>query len=251
MAKGFLKSDPALSKVMQWSFQQTKYSPLLGEGMSGLDLLYTDRTLPAEAPTDWTSELMPSIGPLLRSGVGTPEENYLWFVTQAPTNSDGEFWPSEVGTLLAWWAKGQPISRRYPSIPDMNNDHGMLCNRVMLATNWKSGEKVPGGYYATAAQQSFTSLPRMNAFSTELTWKGNWMQVVTPATVPDFPVMPVVGQLPPADKPPVRWQRQGMWIYDDTNPGGVQYLILRDTVTGWPTHAVAVLDHLGEDRHAD
>lgn len=114
----------------------------------------------------------------------------------------------------------------------IRHDHGMLCNRVMLATNWKSGQVVPGGYYATTTQKGFAALPRMNAFSTELTWKGNWMQVVTPATVPDFPVMPVVGQLPPADKPPVRWQRQGMWIYDDTNPGGVQYLILRDTVTG-------------------
>ncbi|HOF87307.1 MAG TPA: hypothetical protein PLZ36_04250, partial [Armatimonadota bacterium] len=232
MAKGFLTSDPALSQVLQWSFQQTNYSQLLGEGMSGLDILYTDRTLPASAPTDWTSEFMPSVGPLLRSGVGSPDENYLWFVTQAPTNPDGQFWASEIGTLLAWWAKGRPISRRFPSVPDMNHDHGLLCNRVMLATNWKAGQKVSGGYSATAEQQGFAAFPRMNAFGAEFTWKGNWMQVVTPSAVPDFPAVPKVGQLPPANQPPARWRRQGLWVYDDADPGGVQYLILRDTVTG-------------------
>lgn len=232
MAKAFLKSDPALSKIMQWCFQQTKFSPMLGEGMSGLDVLYTDRTLPAAPPTDWNSEYMPSVGPLLRSGVGMPDENYLWFVTQAPTNPDGEFWPSEVGSSLAWWAKGRPISRRFPSMPNIQHDHGLLCNRVMLATNWKSGQAVSGGYYAAATQQSFAALPRMNTFGVEFEWKGNWTQLQMPVEVPDFPTVPIVGQLPPADQPPVRWRRQGLWVYDDANPGGVQYLVLRDTVTG-------------------
>jgi hypothetical protein len=37
--------------------------------------------------------------------------------------------------------------------------------------------------------------------------------------------------LPPAGQPPQRWQRQALWVQDDA-PAGVQYLVLRDTVTG-------------------
>jgi len=252
MAKGFAKSDPELSKVLQWSFHQTNYSALLGEGMSGLDVLYTDRTLPEAAPKDWNSEDFPSVGPLFRSGVGTPEENYLWLVTHTPTNPDGQFWPSEVGALLIWFAKGQPISRRFPSVPDMNNDHGLLCNRVLLATNWKPGQKVSGGYYAVATQKGLALLPRVNYAAAEFEWKGNWMQTIPPSAIPDFPVVPKVGQLPMVksarlnpDSPIVtkgeqqlatgqsseRWQRQAMWIHDDL-PAGTQYLVLCDTMSG-------------------
>ena len=231
MAKGFAKSDPALSKVLQWSFHQTNYSALLGEGMSGLDALYTDRNLPEETPTDWNSEFFPSVGPLFRSGVGTPEENYLWLVTKTPTNPDGQFWPSEVGSLLIWFAKGKPISRRFPSVPDMNHDHGLLCDRVMLATNWKPGQSVSGGYYAVATQQGLALLPRLNYAATDFEWKGNWNQVTPPKAIPDFPKVPKVGQLPPAGEPSEHWLRQAMWVHDDA-PGGVQYLVLRDTMTG-------------------
>ncbi len=231
-ARATMKTDPALSKVLQWSYLQGNCSPMVGEGMSGYDLLYPDRTLPAQAPTDWVSEYLPSIGPLFRSGVGTPEENYLLLVTKNPTNPDGEIWPSEVGDVAIWFAKGVPISRRFTSVPDMNQDHGLLINRVMLASSWKPGASVPGGYYTKETQLGFSALPRANYVATQYEWLRPWNQVNTPpAAVPAFPVVDKAGALPAAGQPPVTWQRQALWVHDDT-PGGTQYLVLRDTVAG-------------------
>ncbi|MHB9131670.1 MAG: hypothetical protein ACYDBB_11355 [Armatimonadota bacterium] len=231
-ARATTKTDPELSKILQWSFQQGNYSTLVGEGMAGFDALYPDRTLPAQAPTDWTSEFMPSLGALLRNGVGTPEENYLLLVTRNPTNPDGEIWPSEVGGLSIWFAKGRPIARRFTSVPDMNQDHGLLISRVMLATNWKPGEKTAGGFYNKDTQLAFAAQPRLDYVSAEYEFKQAWMQVNTPPlTVPAFPTVPKAGIIPPAGKPPVTWQRQALWVHDDT-PDGVQYLVLRDSVTG-------------------
>ena len=232
-ARAVAQSDPELSQVLQWSYQQENYSTMLGEGMPGVDALYPDRTLPARAPVEWRSEFLPSVGALLRSGVSTPEENYLLLVTKNPTNPDGEIWPSEVGGLAAWFAKGRPISRRFTSVPDMANDHGLLINRVMLATNWKPGDKVPGGYATRETAQEFAALPRADYVRAGYEFLRPWNNISTPppAVTPAFPVVPKVGSIPPAGQPPVSWQRQALWVHDDT-PGGVQYLVLRDTVGG-------------------
>jgi hypothetical protein len=231
-ARATTKSAPELSRVLQWSYLQGNGSTMVGEGMSGYDVLYPDRALPAQAPADWTSEYLPSIGPLFRSGVATPEENYLLLVTKNPTNPDGEIWPSEVGDVAIWFAKGKPISRRFTSVPDMNQDHGLLINRVMLATDWKAGKTTAGGYYTKETPLGFSAQPRADYVAASYDWLRPWMQVSTPpSAVPSFPTVEKVGALPPAGQPPVNWQRQALWVHDDT-PGGVQYLVLRDTLTG-------------------
>lgn len=230
VAKATATLDPAFSRIMQWSYAGTCFSTMLGEPMAGYDQLITDPTLPTERP-DWRSELLPSIGALFRDGVGTPEENYLLFVTKNATNPDGEIWPSEVGALKIWFAHGKPITRSFPAYP-YENYHGLLCNRVMLATNWKPGDSVPAGYSNNETMNAFVTSSQFDYFNEEYQWKQPWTAFASPPkSVPSFPVVAKVGMLPPADQPPVSWDRQALYVRNET-AAGTNYLVLRDTVTG-------------------
>lgn len=230
VAKAIATIDPPFSRALQWSFLATNCSTMLGESMAGYDQLITDPTLPAERP-DWHSEILPSIGALYRDGVGTPEENYLLLVTKNATNPDGEIWPSEVGNVAIWFARGVPITRHFPAYP-YENYHGLLNNRLMLATNWAPGQNAIAGYTTNEAILGSALLPRLNYLHERYEWLSPWsMFAAPPKSVPAFPGVARPGVLPAAGQPPVTWQRQAAWVHDDT-PGGVQYLVLRDTITG-------------------
>ena len=230
VAKAIATLDPAFSRILQWSYAGSCFSTGLGEPMAGYDQLLADPALPAERP-DWHSELLPSVGALFRSGVGEPDENYLLLVAKNATNTDGEIWPSEVGALETWFAHGKPMTRMFPAYP-YDNYHGLLCNRVMLATNWKPGQTATAGYNTQETMTGFAALPRLDYIGETYQWLSPWTFFPTPPKgVPAFPVVPQVGILPPVGKPPVTWQRQALYVRDD-QPGGMNYLVLRDTVTG-------------------
>ena len=225
LARAYLKSDPAYSAIMQWSWKQTGHTRIMGEGMGGLEGLYADVNLPAKAPA-WRSEYIRRLGYLMRDGVGTGSESFLLFVSQFATNPDGEIWPSETGAITKWFARGVPISGEFNGYP-YSNLHSMLLNRVTPAATRKPGGKAPpAGFTGRASQDAFATLPRMDYASAGFKLTGAWSRVFSiPPAAPAFPPAPRRGALP------ITWQRQLMSVKDD-RAGGVSYVILRDTVGG-------------------
>ena len=229
VAKAAAKLDPAFSRILQWSYERTCFSTMLGERMHGYELMLTDRTLPAERP-DWRSELLPSVGALFRGGVGEPEENYLLLVTKNPTNPDGEIWPSEVGALTLWFEHGKPLTRVFPHGSNYPYLHGLMLNRVMLASSYRPGKEKPAGYTGSEKLSGFAALPRLDYIGERYHWRKPWSWAfqAPPRSVMAFPKVKREGVL--TDKG-VKWHRQALYVRD-AEPGGKNYLVLRDTVTG-------------------
>ena len=225
LARAYLKLDPQYSAVMQWSWKKTGMTYIMGEGMGGLERLYSDPNLSAKAPR-WRSEFIRRLGYLLRSGAGTNTESFLLFISQFATNPDGEIWPSETGAISKWFARGVPISGEFNGYP-YSNLHSMLLNRVMPAATHKPGSKAPPtGFTGRASQDGFAALPRLDYASAGFKLTGTWSRIFSiPKATPAFPPTPKTGGLP------MTWQRQLMSVKDD-DADGVSYIILRDTVGG-------------------
>ena len=216
---------PDLSRNLAWSYEKTGYGTFMGDNMCNYETLYPLRTLPTQQP-DWKSTYFPSLGTLFRSGIDTAQENYLLLCTQYYSNPDGEIWPSETGGVLHWFARGKPLSRRFGSLPDMNNDHGLLVSRVMLATNWQPGQTTPFGYETDTTMDGKAMLPRLDYVNAGFQWTAPWTRFITPpSTLPAFPTVPQDGVTP------AHWQRQLMSIRGD-GLNDAQYLVFRDTMTG-------------------
>lgn len=213
VAKATANLDPAYSRQLQWSFAGSHFCAQFGEEMFGYDQLLTDPTLPTERP-DWRSEMLPSLGALFRSGVGTPEENYLLLVSKYATNPDGEIWAPEVGAITRWFDRGQPITQVFPAGSSPGYLHGLMLNRVMLAT----GKKGPGGYAGDEKLTGFATLPHLDYIGERYNWKQPSYNTPPPTAVPDFPEVEREGKLP------ATWHRQALYTRD--------YLVLRDTLTG-------------------
>jgi len=225
MARATATTDPAYSRVMQWSWRESCFSEHFGHRTAGMNTLYVNRDLPAQRP-DWRSEYFPRLGYLLRSHVGTPQENYLLFVSHYYTIADGQIWPPDTGIISKWFANGRPIGGVFRRVPETS--HVLLENRVLLACNWdpKVGASPPTGYLTRCSQDAFASLPGLDYVSVgfevpEILDHHLSMSRDAPA----FPKREKTGAAP------FHWQRQLMLFASD-QPGGVNYLVLRDTVEG-------------------
>ncbi|MHB9134072.1 MAG: hypothetical protein ACYDBB_23630 [Armatimonadota bacterium] len=225
VARATAVSDPAFSRIMQWSWRESGYNSNVSHGTAGMADLYVNRDLPAERP-NWGSENFPHLGYLLRNNVGTPQENYLLFVSEYHRNADGEIWPADTGIISRWFANGTPIGGVFHRIPDVS--HQLLESRVLLACNWDPAQGVgpDSGYVTKTSRQEFAPLPGADYVSagfdiTDVKPHG----IVMPKDAPAFPKREKVGAAP------LRWQRQMLLVKDD-QPGSLTYLVLRDTVAG-------------------
>ena len=246
IARGMAESDPEYSRVMQWSWRESGHVFQFSHSLSGLSALYTDRSLPASAP-DWRSEYLPGLGYVLRSDVGTPQEDYLLFVSHYYRSPDGEIWPSHTGMIGKWFANGVPMAGAFSRAPETS--HVLMENRVLLACNWDpaAGNSPPSGYFTVASQDAFAALPQADYVSVGFDIpeiKQHHLKV--PRDAPAFPKMGKVGS------PPLRWQRQVLLARGD-EAGEPDYLVLRDTVRGGqPTqwHFWSLSEKLGSPAEA-
>jgi len=225
IARATAQSDPAFSRIMQWSWQQCGFTEHLGHSTAGAISLYVNPRLPTALP-DWRSEYLPNLGYLLRSHLGTPHENYLLFVSHYFRSPDGEIWPPDTGIISKWFANGRPIGGVFRRIP--STSHVLLENRVLLACNWDPsvGKSPPTGYVTKTSQDAFSSLPGLDYVSVGFEVpKIAPHHLKMPQDAPAFPKRNRVGQ------PPFHWQRQLM-LFNSEKPGGVNYLLLRDSVSG-------------------
>ncbi|OPZ84809.1 MAG: hypothetical protein BWY76_01694 [bacterium ADurb.Bin429] len=227
MAKALATDDPAFSRIMQWHWlragQSTGY---LSDRMGGLEQLYMDPTLPAETPP-WGTEHFPWMGALLRQGVGTPREYYLNFIMEPKGYT---CYYSESGAFAAIWAKGAPISVRFAGHGYAEREE-ILISRVLPAreVGALAERKARFMYKGPIALTALAPLSRQDYLAAT-------MRMETPVKLwhPDQTHTDVLPKWPPAPnpgKPPVDWTRRALFI-KDRDERGVNYLVLRDTVTG-------------------
>jgi len=223
VARTTATSDPAFSRIMQWSWQQCGYVDWFTGKTASQSTLYLNPYIPAQAP-DWQSAFFTNRGYLLRSHVGTAQENYLYFITQYYRSSDGEIWPSNTGAIVKWFASGVPIGGSFVRM--YKQSHQLLENRVMLATNWdpKVGKSAPSGYVTETTHHARAFLPRADFVHTQFRVpqiKEHIMKIDPKA--PAFPKRDKEGEVP------LLWNRQ-LILSKPVTPQGQNYMIIRDTV---------------------
>ena len=225
LARATAETDPEFSKVMQWSWRECGFVDHFSHSTAGASSLYVNRELPLKPP-DWGSEFLPSVGYLLRSHVATPKENYLLFVSRYYQCADGQIWPPHTGIIAKWFANGCPIGGGFRRIP--KTSHVLLENRVLLACNWdpKVGESPETGYFTQTGHHAFASLPQLDYVNVGFVVpEYRPIHLDMPGDAPTFPKRDRIGE------PPFHWRRQ-LLLSREQEPGGVNYLVLRDTVQG-------------------
>lgn len=225
LARAAAESYPEFSKTMQWSWEKAAYSAHRSHQPTALPQLYSNPDLPSQTP-EWNSEFYTNLGYLLRQHVGTPDETYLLLSSRMARNADGEIWPADVGGIVKWFAHGQPVAGAFPRGPA---SHVMLVNRVSLAGNWdpETGDSPDNRYHTETHREEFAPLPAFDYAHVELEVTDTLAyghDIRMPANVPAMPERDQTGEAP------LYWHRQLMMV-DDHTPGGMQYLVLRDTVT--------------------
>ena len=188
-----------------------------------------DPTLPAEKP-DWQMNVFPQAGVLMRHGLGTADEWYAYLVSENKYTA-----PTESGTMAMVFAKGVPISAR--GVSSYTDREELLLSRVLLARP-RGDLAYRSVNYAHEAKREITSasaLPNQQYVAGDFSIDKPWRRMTfgDPGTVsfknwrqlPEWPDVAEEGQ------PGVEWRRQVMFIRDE-DPAGVNYFVLRDTVTG-------------------
>ena len=220
------QTEPQYSRILQWCWAQSGYDmKVMDARLAGFEVVVLDPNQPMEKPA-WASDWFPAVGAILRNGVGIPEENYVNLLT----NSKVEFARvSEPGALLKWFAKGRPIAGLF--CPGYSERQELLNSRVLRARTWKPGDNwfLPFGNATTTGENLHAFLPRADYVNTAYAIGGpydaNWWTSGVPKDLPEWPPVAKEGQAP------FNWRRQLLYQKDD-DPGGPNYLIFRDTITG-------------------
>jgi len=229
MAIATAESDPEYSQALQWVWMRGKPRTVCGRHMLGWEYACLDAGLPIKTP-DWTLDYFPRTGAIMRHGLGTPNEWYVYLICEKVYTVQ-----NESGTLPLVFAKGKPISSRFAcSYPDREE---LLLNRVLLARKRGDIAYRQVHYSNNARTRKITDvvdLPRQQylagAFSIDEEW-GRPLGPPSPNGYSDWRILPEWPPVPVEGKPGVKWRRQVLFVRDD-DAGGVGYLVLRDTVVG-------------------
>lgn len=227
MARATADSDPAYAAVMQWSWARTGYSTgYLRDRMSGLESVYMDPALPAAAP-DWELDVFPRLGAIMRHGVGSDFEWYINFLLEPVALTAFE---SESGGFPGIWARGVPVSVRFGG-KGYGEREELLISRVLPAREVGTDESrrrqrlmgIGGPRRVTAT----SALPRQQYVAADISMRSRHRRRAHYDLVklPAWPPVEREGGLP------VQWQRQILFVRDETAEGA-NYLVLRDTVNG-------------------
>jgi len=230
MARATAKSDPAYSRKLQWVWLRSGQPMRIpADRFGGWERVYMDPTLPAEKP-DWQMNVFPRTGVLMRHGLGTPDEWYAYLVCENKYTV-----PTESGAMAMVFAKGAPISARgVSSYPDREE---LLLSRVLLARPRGDLAYRSINYTHEAKRQiaSASALASQHYALGDFTidQPGRPMTFGDPETVSfkNWRQLPEWPKVTKEGKPGVKWRRQVLFVRD-TEPAGVNYFVLRDTVTG-------------------
>ncbi|AGA89829.1 hypothetical protein Thimo_1008 [Thioflavicoccus mobilis 8321] len=248
MARAVRESDPRLSRQMQWTWLDnlTPESRTLEIDMGGFEYLYLDPSLPVEVP-DWGTEVFPHMGIIFRNGLGTDQEHFAALLS----GDQPGIYPSQTGGLVSLFAYGRPVAGSF--LGGYGDQAEFLINRVSLARDPRAfspgktpfyfrGAPYSGSWFdpdrpravfeaqeGDGSTNAFSSLPRQDYGMVDVLLKYphtfRKKKMSPPADLP-WPE-PLAGE----GEPPIWWRRQTLFLKDD-EPAGVNYLVMRDSVSG-------------------
>jgi hypothetical protein len=225
MARATSQTDPEYSRHQQWVWNREGQPGLIGDTrMGGYSQVYLDPTLPAAAP-DWTSDHFPLEGFIFRHGFATSAE---WYVKFCALDYG---YPSENGSLVAFWAKGVPVGCRFAG--GYAEREELLMTRVLPARPRGSHEYRRNHFYREGPYQieAFASLPRQDYGAISQTMQRSKYKSHESSAHSHMQDLP---EWPPVEKEaelPIHWHRQTLFIKGD-DPAGANWLLLRDRVEG-------------------
>lgn len=224
MAFATQHSDPKLSRQLQWTWMGAG-QPRGIAGLGGFQYVVLDPELPSEVP-DWTYDVFPDVGAIIRHGIGTPDVWYLNFMCNYSFGYMGES-----GQFATIFAKGAPISARFAG--GYAEREELLISRVLPARSPQTIDERYASFEHDSRHRmtAHAALPRQDYLEARIS-------VYAPLGRPPFdghnhPVEAPAWPASPRAEPgvPVHWQRQVLFV-KDADPGKVNYLVFRDTVHG-------------------
>ena len=236
MARAAGASDPGYSSALQWVWKRS--------GMTGQPYL-VGPSLPARAP-DWALDVFPRLGTIIRRGLDSGQEDFLYQVTSDAHNT----LLSEAGSITAFFSKGVPLVHSFLGRYSYRQTN--LSNRVCLGLARPTeeanqpiayrgggspgiwGDEPPavfGERPGPSTTGEASNLPGQAYVRADFALRH---QDVIPMSekITDLPGWPELAGGYGA--PPLDWRRQLLFVTDDV-PGGTHYLVVRDTVQGAAT----------------
>ncbi|HEY3416908.1 MAG TPA: hypothetical protein VGM23_08500 [Armatimonadota bacterium] len=227
MARATMDSDPEYAKAQQWMWKREGLPTLIGDSrIGGYSYVYLDPTLPEKNP-GWTSDLFPRVGAILRQGLGTPDEYYINLLS----TYENDTYPSESGSLAAFFAKGAPIQCRFAG--GYAEREELFTSRVLPARPSGDFQYRWNHFYhdGTRAITAFVPFTRQDYVAVDSTIeKPAYLSLESGA----HDKMMALPAWPPVAKEAngtINWKRQLLFI-KDTTAAGASYVLLRDTVSG-------------------
>lgn len=125
VANLFRDKDPAFAAQMQWMYQQQKSFayPGIGGGypaFAGYRGLMLDPSIPAKAP-NWTSDLFPRTGAILRTGFPSPRETQLYLIG----GTNHAHYDDDSGSIMIY-GKGRILAEDFGYYIPERSEHSLL-----------------------------------------------------------------------------------------------------------------------------